>query len=637
MKKIVYKLVIVFTASIFSFSSCTEELDRLWYNPNVLPPGSGDIASGLLTEMQRTRFWDRDYGEWFWLVGGRTFLDIAQIIVPNPDQDFMFNRFTDNNFEDINSFFNPTQSAQRFEWFYRNLRGYGLIRDEVALMSGADYYNSVIYLKLATVLKDIVALQTVDLFNSIPFFQAFKGAYPHNIYFPEYDCPREIYKAVIESFRTIAAELPDIYERMHPSTRGVLRRQDIFFGGNIDRWVQFINAHRLRASIRISGVEEAFAKTHIAEAIENLPQEDFTMRQTRPNEVRIGRHDAGGTAQRAWAERMSPWITVPDVILTRMNHGEDVFDPDTHDPRLPFIVMGFTPDGTTDRIEFVGASGDWERNRHLRFTTDVDTINGVPTVVRQTRRNVVPQPPAGPQWFTTPAHTAIVMVRSTPWATYNPVTFTLSEGLVPLFTRAEIDLLLAEVEVKGFAATGSTPGEHIYNAVVNSTAFWYRKNRVPNFITASQWGGTPQEQEVARAILQPPRPSDAIVSNYASFIRAQFEASSDPMEIIMQQKYIHLNMMDPYELFAELRRTRRPLLEPISVIAGARTLTNAMVTLERYMLPTSERDRNPDNFATVSDENRFDAYIFWVPDNKRGVMPFLPRAIKDPIPGQRLP
>jgi hypothetical protein len=36
----------------------------------------------------------------------------------------------------------------------------------------------------------------------------------------------------------------------------------------------------------------------------------------------------------------------------------------------------------------------------------------------------------------------------------------------------------------------------------------------------------------------------------------------DKMEILMQQKFIHLNLMLPYELWAELRRTGHPKLEP---------------------------------------------------------------------------
>ena len=628
MKKIVYKLVIVFTASILSFSSCTEELDRLWNNPNVHTPSPDDVVSGLLTSMQRSRFWVRDYGEWWHQHGHNTFLSIAQISVPTPIDAAWSNLNADFGYGgEIFNFFNRANNTgiNRFEWFYRDLRGYGLIRDEIALLSGTDYDNNVIFLKLATVLKDIVALQTVDLFNSIPFFQAFKGA--HGIFFPVYDCPTEIYKAVIESYRTIAAELPGIYDRMSPAAQNILRRQDIFFGGDISRWVQFINAQRLRASIRISGVEEAFARTHIAEAIQNLPQEDFVMSPPIPNQVRIGSVSEGGTIHRALGERFLQ-LGVPDVIMTRMNHGDDAFEEDIDDPRLPFIAMGFTPDGTTDRIEFHGMSGDWERNKHLRFTADTALVNGDTTVVRQIRRNVTPQPPTAPQFHTTPAQTATVMVKSAPWTNYNPVTFLLNETPIQLFTRAEIDLLLAEVEIKGFASTGNTPGEHIYNAVVNSTAFWYMKNQAPNHITTAQWGANP---ELARAILQPPRPSDAIVSNYASFIRAQLEASTDPMEIIMQQKYIHLNIMDPYELFAELRRTRRPLLEPITNTSSTRVLVNATMTLERYMIPVSERDRNAANYAKVQADDRFDAYIFWVPEHKRGVMPFLPRAIKDPI------
>ncbi len=67
------------------------------------------------------------------------------------------------------------------------------------------------------------------------------------------------------------------------------------------------------------------------------------------------------------------------------------------------------------------------------------------------------------------------------------------------------------------------------------------------------------------AVLHPVK-SQTDINNYADKIAADFTAApgvEDKMEIIMQQKYIHVNITDHYDLWAELRRTRHPLLEPM--------------------------------------------------------------------------
>mgnify|MGYP003623518639 FL=1 len=79
MKKILYLLLIPLT--LISFSSCEDDLDRLWENPNKLTPSSDDVISGLFTPMQKTRFWIGDYGEWYYVTGTtRSFLAYSRII-----------------------------------------------------------------------------------------------------------------------------------------------------------------------------------------------------------------------------------------------------------------------------------------------------------------------------------------------------------------------------------------------------------------------------------------------------------------------------------------------------------------------------------------------------------------------------
>lgn len=615
MKRILYKFSIISLTLALALGSCSDELDKLWKNPNKYAPSPDEVVSGLFTHMQKTRFWMKDYGEWYWLNGiAGSFLEISQISMMWPYADTYINRFATYNYGEITEYFDSGNgnAPARFERLYTELTNYGLIRDEVSVLKGAELDDNVIYLQLATVLKDIVALQTVDLFNSIPFFNAFRGT--EGIFFPEYDDPAEIYKAVIEEYKTIAAGLPAIYSKMSPAAVNILKTQDIFFKGDVDKWVQYINAQILKSSVRISGVEADFAKPYIADAIKNLPKEDFVFTSPQVNENRIG-NSAGGLVQRGFYEKFYT-LTIPDVIMTRMNHGDDSYDINMDDPRLPVIAMGFTPDGTTNRVEYFGVSMNWERNRYYRVT--LPTGGG-------RKWNVTPQD--SPAYYVlSPDYPVDVLVKSCPWTPYNPVTYILTETPLHIFTMAEVDLLLAEVSLKNFATTGKSTGQHVNDAVKHSTDFWYMINQSPNY--AGDF------TEVAKAILTPPKPDASIIGNYAGRIQSALDAAAgveDKLDIIMQQKYIHLNIMDPFELFAELRRTRHPKLEPITCIGTDRNLQNQTMMLERFRLPDSERTSNFEQYSKVSEFDKYDRPIFWVPESKVNEKYFLPEAIKPPI------
>lgn len=614
MKKIVYFLLIV--PFLLTTSSCSDELDRLWLNPNRYTPQPEEVISGLFTRMQKTRFWEKNYGEWYYMIGSfGTFTDIAQIATTWPYTTAYANRWADYSYGDLDRFVSNGggNASGRFTWFYTNLTNYSLIRYEMAKTEGSDYDESLIYLRLATVLKNIVALQTVDLFNSIPYFDAFKGI--DGIFFVPYDDPKEIYRSVITEYKEIASELPGIYSKMSELGIKTFQTQDLFFKGDVDKWVQFINAECLRACIRISGVDGDFVQPFISEVIRNLPKEDFTFACPDVNQCRPGTSGNGGIIQRGmWEQYFN--LAIPDAIMTRMNRGGDEYDINEDDPRLPVIAMGFTPDGTTDRVEYFGVSMNWERNKYLRLLPADEGR----------KWNVTPQN-APAYYVQRPEYSMDVMVASCPWTYYNPVTYVLSEMPLYILSRAEVDLFLAEVALKGLASTGKSAGDHIFDAVRNSTDFWYYMNQVPNYAGAMS--------DVTKAILTPPKPSEEIINNYANTIKSEFDLADGvegKMEILMQQKYVHLNFLGAYELFAELRRTRHPKLEPITCKGESRLLINQTMMLERFKLPTSERATNFEEYSKVMDDDEWGKPIFWVPQEKLDETYFLPEAIKPPLP-----
>lgn len=619
MKKIVFIVTIAF---LIIASSCSDELDRYWEDPGKYKPQPEQVVSGLFTHMQKTRFWLEGYGEWYWLLSYGTF-EISQVTALVPYSEGFINHFADDDYGELERYVSSANGNTygRFSNFYTDLTNYGLIRDEIKDVEklGNPTKEIIIYLRLATILKDVVALQTVDLFNSIPYFDAFKGS--ETVFFPQYDDPLEIYKSVIAEYKAIADELPALYEAMSAGAKKIFEKQDLFFKGDINKWVKYINSQNLKACVRISGVAEDFVKPYLSEIIKNLPSEDYTFSSPYLNECRISTSGNGGIIQRGRYENYYQ-MAIPDVILTRMNRGGDEYDIQEDDPRLPVIGIGFTPDGTTDRVEYFGVSMDCERQRYLRITlplgagkrvnatNPLDGTDGVP------HSNVVyPNKPMD------------VMVQSCMWTYYNPITYVLSEMPLRIVSRAETDLFLAEVALKRLASTGKTAGNHISDAVKHSTDFWYMMNHAPHYAG--------EMSEATKAILIPDKPSDAIIDSYAGKIQVEFEAASgeeDKMEILMQQKYIHLNLSGAHELFAELRRTRHPKLEPITCITSGKTLTNQTMMLERFTLPPSERANNFEQYSKVMEDDKWGTPVFWVPQSKRSETYFLPAAIKPPLP-----
>ncbi|MDR0814351.1 MAG: SusD/RagB family nutrient-binding outer membrane lipoprotein [Bacteroidales bacterium] len=666
MKKI-YCVVSIILA-IGTFASCDDKLDELWKDPTSnFPAPSVDNGkiTGSLTALQNTSFWQKGYGDWWYhfVTSGMptliqvstrpvrlrkgTVIDKVGTIDVNdwndafPDQ---LCHFALNNYGDPLRAIGAGngEDRARFSSFYTSMAPYMEIRDGVAKASGEDLDNYLIYERLATVLKDVVALQTVDLFNKIPYSQALKGT--DNLHAPYDDDPQAIYHAVIEEYADIAKNLPAIYDKMSEKAKKTFKTADAFFQGDAAKWVQYINGQILRSCVRISGVDEAYIKPFLAEAIKNLPQEDFTMPAKETNQCRWGVWGNGGIYTRALYEAYggngSGNIMIPDVMMLRMNRGDVKYEVGTDDPRLPVIGLGFTPTEDANDLEFYGISGNNVRNYKVMYGNP-----GGPSALEgeKVRKNIYPQdgrPDAAgkaARYF----HGLDVngvgnpdeFVKGCPWTMYNPVTYILGELPMNIETRAEMDLFLAEVALKGLATTGQSAGDHIKDAVLHSVDYWYKINASgpETYITEKV-----PYSDLAKKILQPAK-NTAAATQYTGIIQQEFNAAGGEdgkMEILMQQKYIHLNLHGLYELFAELRRTRHPKLEPITSYSSDAVgltmqpaLKNVTMPFERYRYPESEQTVNKEQYDKVAADDNWTTPVFWA--NKSSESYFLPKALKD--------
>ncbi len=563
MKKIAIFLIPLFLA----FSGCQDVLEEEFKNPGVFSPEEDQLAPGLFTTaLTQWKFYIKDYGEWWWQLGGNGIFQYGQIatryITPR------YSWYSD--YADLSTGNGFDQSG--FNWFndyYLRMRNWGLIRDVMENLSGQEYDDNVIYLHLTAIIKDWGALRNVDLFNSIPYLDAFKGT--QGVFFVGYDDPQDIYLANLEDLKTIAEALPGVYSKMSPEAKSLLAKQDLALGGDVNKWVQYVNALRLRYAVRLSGADEATARTIISSAITNLPSEDMTWNIPHVNAA--ASLPGGGTWERGMFERAYA-SHVPNVIMNRMNFHDSTYEVGIDDPRLPVLAF------PTKHNDYRGVSFDCDAanagyNGGERYYPYCDNIQASS---QQNSKSM-----------------------------FSHVTYAHNTQPADMFTLGEIDLLLAEVALKGLGSTGKTAGDHIADAVVHSTDFWYAMNALSTYAMDAP--------EPWNSLIHPTKPDASIISDYAQKVKTAFDAKGnleDKMEVLMQQKYIHINLLRPYMLWGELRRTRHPKIEPFTF--GGVVMTPVV---ERLRYPSSEVQNNTDNYLKVVDQDNYVTPIFWVPAEKK--------------------
>ncbi|MFV0590727.1 MAG: SusD/RagB family nutrient-binding outer membrane lipoprotein [Draconibacterium sp.] len=559
------KILIIILSAFMLFSSCQDRLEEEFKNPMVYSPDLENLAPGLYTSMlTQWKFYIKDYGEWWWQNGGTGIFTYAQIA--NRYITSRYGWYID--YDDL-AYQEPDAGFGWFDDYYVRMRNWGALRDIMIDMEGTDQYNdNLIYYQLGTVIKDWGALRNVDIYNSIPYFDAFKGT--EGVFFVEYDDPIEIYKAILEELKTIADELPGAYNAMSPAAKALLAEQDLAFGGDVDKWVEYISALRLRYGIRLAGVDETAGKTHISEAIDNLPTEDLYWEILQVDAV--ADLPGGGTWQRGMYERAYA-MHVPNIILNRMNFHDPAYEEGVDDPRLPVLAYP-TKYNDYRGVSYNSDAQDDGYNSGDRYYPYADNL------VASTEQN------AKSMW----SHT----------------TYTYNNQPADMFTLGEIDLLLAEVAMKGYASTGKTAGEHMKDAVVHSTNWWYMINSL------SSYGSELPADNAWKSLIMPTKPAEGVISSYGDKVKTAFEAADDnmKMEILMQQKYIHINLLRPYLLWSELKRTRHPKLEPMTF--------NGKVMkpeLERIRYPSSEFQNNNENYQKVIEFDNYSSKSDLIPSS----------------------
>jgi len=587
----IFKYLIVM--SLLLQVSCKKDLADQFRNPENYSE-TGNLFGGMFSGMLYTyKLYIQDYGEFYWQFNSGTEIPgYAQL-----SQRYITNRYTwFSDYDDMsgtNAFGGLTDNLwnNRMNDFYTRLRAWAVLKDQLATVSGQQLTDNKIYYSLATIMKDFCAALNVDFYNSIPYSDAFKGA--QSVFFPKYDDPLEIYKSILAELKTIGEELPATYAAMSDLGKGVFKQQDFAFKGDIQKWVRYTYALRLKYAIRISGVDDATAKAQLQDIVSKnmLPQTDLGWTMPIDNAA-IG----GGTWARGLYENYFATF-IPNIMMKRMNRDSALYQPGIDDPRLPVIAQ------PTYFFDSYDPARNGRRYIGVSYNADAQLADYS----------------AGQQYYRG-ALDPVAVLQQNARSQYSMATFTHNAKFpVYMSSLAESDLFLAEAALKNLVVTGKTPADHIKDAIAHSTTFWYAVNAVSTM--AASVGNGRFGADSAKYFYPAP-PAASVVAQYSDSIKTRFNTRAtleDKMELLMQQKYIHLNIMAPFEIWAELRRTRHPYLEPMTFN------TKVMKPFpERLRYPRSELQTNLDNYLKVKDQDNFTTPVFWVPAAQRAILPYWP-------------
>lgn len=571
-------LMIFAAIALFAAPGCQDRLEEDFIDPSIYAPNENITARMFSSLVTGARTFRSDYGEIWGHAGPTGFLGLTQLSYRSTRGE-SYSMSTLNN---IDAQFETNYTSGYFNWAL-NFKNLPYMTNLVAEQSGDDRTDSEIYLTIANLLKDWRASKAIDMFNAIPYYQTLEGA--DGLFYPEIDDPQEVYIHIIEQMTASTELIKSQYSAMTPLGKSTFTKQDIIFGGDINKWVQFSAALRLRLSMRVSGVLESFASEQIAAVVASgdLPQADLLV------EAATWITGDKVNAKRGFAERDYAGFLTPFHARMMDTDFDHKYTEGVDDPRLPILWMP-NRDGNYMPVPFDGNLGEEIHNEMCIINEDLYDI----------KRGYNYYDYYGDGTYDTYA-------KINMYSTYNAATLIRNNDPTKAFTAAEVDLLLAEASLKGLGGlSAGSASDYVKSAVEKSIAYWYNVNKY------NLWADV---NETNASFLTPNDPSASATFTFAQSIADEYSAASgveDKMEVIMRQKHLHLNVHDHIEVWTEMRRTAHPKL-PMLAIDGE--LINTPV--RRITYPAALLSTMPYEYNKVAAEDDLHHNIFWVPADKQ--------------------
>lgn len=449
-------------------------------------------------------------------------------------------------------------------------------------MSDEEKAENSVYMRCCDIIWCYAFQRSTDLYDDIPYFEV-GGAYQEKFY-PKYDTQEEIYLAMLERLKTAANDLA-AFEFSSEGKKSAFATVDLLCQGDVDRWIRFANSIRLRMAMRLCHVKPDVAVATIKELVaENRMLTEAShdigfeeQDKTHAFEVTFFR----GLDERGY-ESGAPATIIHDIMGYKYQPGdENGITRHDFDPRLYAM---FQPDINKRYIGLPLTMEEAESELPKYYTEqelfDMYNFNDAEQSIWESTR--IP-------------------------AMYNRRTYFNFDMQFPVMGSTETNLLLAEAAVRWPGEFGNIDvKECIKKEIYASAKLYYEWNNSMAY-NESSLPSILYVQEKAKA----PKWADIQdhLADYQEIAASKFAALSstkDKLKFIFDQKFCHMNILNPYEIYSEARRLVKDFDGELPFVA-----TPNVVFQERMFYPSSELTNNGENFQKVAHKNTYDTPVWW--------------------------
>jgi hypothetical protein len=170
---------------------------------------------------------------------------------------------------------------------------------------------------MARIWKVFIMHRITDFWGDVPYFEAFSGDIT-----PAYDPQSAIYTDMLE-------ELEDAVNSFSTAADDTFGPADVIYQGDVESWIRFANALRLRLAMRVSNADPGLAEQHVREVLEDGRLiSDNTQNAVMPYGRDFGNAD----------ENIQPMSLIRSFNEYRVSNTLVDFLSEHNDPRLPLYI-----------------------------------------------------------------------------------------------------------------------------------------------------------------------------------------------------------------------------------------------------------------------------------------------------------